>query len=157
MCLRIFKYSKTLLLYIFQDCHVTYREIEVSLDISGNSIHSILHEHLTAKKNCSCWITHNLTITQKRLVSIRQKKFLQNTTAMLQNKSMPSLQVTNHWSRRTSPKVNSSRLYESLRWTKSKKSCSHTMHFEACFFGKTGNVTTINATSNYQFWTLHKY
>ena len=36
---------------ILQDRHVTYREIETTLDISGASIHSILHEHLTVKKN----------------------------------------------------------------------------------------------------------
>ena len=33
---------------ILQDRHVTYREIETTLGISGTSIHSILHEHLTA-------------------------------------------------------------------------------------------------------------
>ena len=35
---------------ILQDCHVTYREIETTLDISGTSIHSILEEHLIVKK-----------------------------------------------------------------------------------------------------------
>ena len=38
---------------IQQDRHVTYREIETTLGISGTSIHSILHEHLTIKKVCS--------------------------------------------------------------------------------------------------------
>ena len=41
---------------ILQDRHVTYREIEVTLNISGTSIHSILHEHLAVKKICSRWI-----------------------------------------------------------------------------------------------------
>ena len=36
---------------ILQDRHMTYREIETALDINGTSIHSILHEHLTAKNN----------------------------------------------------------------------------------------------------------
>ena len=36
---------------ILQDCHVSYREIETTLGISGHSIHSILHEHLTVKNN----------------------------------------------------------------------------------------------------------
>ena len=36
---------------ILQDRHVTYREIETILSISGTTIHSILHEHLTVKKN----------------------------------------------------------------------------------------------------------
>ena len=48
---------------ILQDSHVTYREIETTLDISGTSIHSILHEHLTQKnlfeldstQNCVDW------------------------------------------------------------------------------------------------------
>ena len=33
---------------ILQDRHVTYREIEATLGISGTSIHSILHQHLTS-------------------------------------------------------------------------------------------------------------
>ena len=37
---------------ILQDCQVAYREIETILGISDTSIHSILHEHLTVKKNC---------------------------------------------------------------------------------------------------------
>ena len=35
---------------ILQDRHATYREIETTLGISGTSIHSIWHEHLTVKK-----------------------------------------------------------------------------------------------------------
>ena len=35
---------------ILQDRRVTYREIETTLGISGSSIHSIMHEHLTGKK-----------------------------------------------------------------------------------------------------------
>ena len=38
---------------ILQDRHVTYRETETTLGISGSSIHSILHEHLTVKKMAS--------------------------------------------------------------------------------------------------------
>ena len=60
---------------ILQDRHVTYREIETTLGISGTSIHSILHEHLTVKKICSRWIPHNLSIAQKNQ-SIRVAKVL---------------------------------------------------------------------------------
>ena len=35
---------------ILQDHYVTYCEIETTLGISGTSIYSILHEHLTVKK-----------------------------------------------------------------------------------------------------------
>ena len=35
---------------ILQDRHVTYREIETTFGINGITIHSILHEHLTAEK-----------------------------------------------------------------------------------------------------------
>ena len=45
---------------LMQDRHVTYREIEASLNISSTSINSILHEHLIVKKMCSRWIPHNL-------------------------------------------------------------------------------------------------
>ena len=49
-----------------QDRHVTYCEIEASLDISSTSVYSILHEHLAVKKICSRWIPRNLTIAQKK-------------------------------------------------------------------------------------------
>ena len=60
---------------ILQDHHVTYREIEATLAISGTSIHSILHEHLTVKKIFSRWIPHNLSVAQKNQ-SIRVAKRL---------------------------------------------------------------------------------
>ena len=60
---------------ILQDRRVTYREIETTLGISGNSIHSILHEHLTVKKISSRWIPHNFSIAQKNQ-SIRVAKVL---------------------------------------------------------------------------------
>ena len=47
---------------ILQDRHVTYREIETTLGISGTRIHSMLHAHLTVEKICSRWILHNLSI-----------------------------------------------------------------------------------------------
>ena len=54
---------------ILQDRHVTNREIETTLGISGTSIHSILLEHLTVKKICLRWIPHNLSIVQKKLIN----------------------------------------------------------------------------------------
>ena len=51
---------------ILQDRHVTYREITTTLGISGTSMYSILHEHLTVKKICSLGISHNLSIAQKK-------------------------------------------------------------------------------------------
>ena len=50
---------------ILQDRHVTYREIKTTIGISGASIDSILHKHLTVKKICLRWILHNLSIAQK--------------------------------------------------------------------------------------------
>ena len=58
---------------ILQDRHVTYREIETTLGISGTSIHSILHEHLTVNKICSRWIAHNLSIAQNRSCSLVER------------------------------------------------------------------------------------
>ena len=37
---------------ILQDRYVTYREIKVTLGITGTSIRSILHEYLTIEKIC---------------------------------------------------------------------------------------------------------
>ena len=62
---------------ILQDRHVTYREIETTLGISGTSIHSILHKHLTVKKICLRWIAHNLSIAQKKARVDWSKEMLQ--------------------------------------------------------------------------------
>ena len=62
---------------ILQDRHVTYREIETTLGISGTSIHSIFHKHLTVKKICSRWIPHNLSIAQKKARVDWSKEMLQ--------------------------------------------------------------------------------
>ena len=74
---------------ILQDRHVTNRKIETTLSISGTSMHSILHEHLTVKKN---WFTLDLTQlvnrAKKRLVSIGRKKSSKNTIAVLRNTSI---------------------------------------------------------------------
>ena len=62
---------------ILQDHHVIYREIEPTLGISGTSIHSILHEHLTCKIIFSRWIPHNLSITQNKARVDWSKEMLQ--------------------------------------------------------------------------------
>ena len=56
---------------ILEDRHVTYREIETTLGISG------LHEHLIVKKICSRWIPHNLSIAQKEARVDWSKEVLQ--------------------------------------------------------------------------------
>lgn len=50
---------------IYEDRHVTYREIEASLGISKTSIQKILQEELCVKKLVSRWIPHLLTEEQK--------------------------------------------------------------------------------------------
>ncbi|CAH1956285.1 unnamed protein product [Acanthoscelides obtectus] len=50
---------------IIEDRHVTYREIEASLEISKTSIQTILHEELGVRKLVSRWIPHLLTEDQK--------------------------------------------------------------------------------------------
>ena len=62
---------------ILQDRHVTQRNIKTTLGISGTSIHSILHEHLTVKKKFSRWIPHNLSIGQKKARVDWSKEMLQ--------------------------------------------------------------------------------
>ena len=67
---------------ILQDCDVTYRDIETTIGISGTSIHSILHGHLTVKQIFSRWIPHNLSIAQKNQ-SIRVTKVLRQLVQTL--------------------------------------------------------------------------
>ena len=75
---------------ILQHRHVTYREIETTLFISGTSIHSILHEHLTVQKICLRWIHTICQSLKKSFLSIGRKKCSKNTIAVLRNTSMTS-------------------------------------------------------------------
>ena len=52
---------------IEQDRHVTYFEIEATLDISATSIRKIMREHLVVRKLCARWIPHKLTNAQKKV------------------------------------------------------------------------------------------
>ena len=63
---------------IMPDRHVTYRQIEASLDISCSSIRSILHEQL-ADLICCPWMPHNLTNAQKKVRGVECcKEMLEN-------------------------------------------------------------------------------
>ncbi|GBP65178.1 Putative uncharacterized protein FLJ37770 [Eumeta japonica] len=55
------------------DRHVTGHETRLSLGIGMSRIQSILHKHLTMKKLCARWISHNLTDAQKtdRVISVQ--------------------------------------------------------------------------------------
>ncbi|KAL0829480.1 hypothetical protein ABMA28_004242 [Loxostege sticticalis] len=50
---------------IEEDRHVTYREIQATLDIGIRQIQIILHEQLGVKKLLSRWIPHSLCKEQK--------------------------------------------------------------------------------------------
>ena len=54
-------------LLIEDDPHMTYQQIECSLEISSPAIYSILHDHLKLRKLCARWVPHQLTHDQKRL------------------------------------------------------------------------------------------
>lgn len=102
---------------ILQDRHLTYRKIEASLDISGTSIQTILHEHLAVKKVCSRWIPRNLSGAQKQ-ARVDWCKDMLNTAVGLRNMSMILSQVTNCGSTRMNRKINSSRQCGSFKVNK---------------------------------------
>ena len=131
---------------------MTYREIETTLGISGTSIYSILHEHLTVKKICSRWIPHNLSIAQKgscRLVERNAPKI---------RSSMTSWQMMYRGFTRLSPKVNSSRLYGCFKMSQIQKKLRASKQVIACFFGKTGHVAIVpleqHTTVNSEWYTI---
>lgn len=55
---------------LLRDRHMTYREIEVSLDISFTSGHTFLHEHLNVRKICSHWIPNNMQIALTKVLRV---------------------------------------------------------------------------------------
>ena len=97
---------------IERDRHITYREIQASLDIDMKAIHTILHDYLSVRKLCSRWIPHNLTEEVKnRLVLNGAKKCSRNSTEVDQIWFTTSLLGTKHVSIRMSSKVNNNPLF----------------------------------------------
>jgi len=50
---------------IERDLHIIYREIQAFLGIDMKVVHTILHDHLSVRKFCKCWIPHNMTEAPK--------------------------------------------------------------------------------------------
>ena len=132
---------------IMQDRHVTYREIETSLGISMNSIHTILHEHLALKKICSRWIPHNLTIAQKKARVDWCKEMLKKYNRGASNAVYNIYTGDESWIYAYEPETKQ----QSTVWvfqdesnpTKVVRARSTSKQMVACFFGKTGHVATV--------------
>lgn len=132
---------------ILQDRHVTYREIAVSLDISGTSIHSILHEHLAVKKLCSRWIPHNLAIAQKQARVNWSQEMLKKFNRGASKHVYDIVTGDESWIYAYEPESKQ----QSTVWvfqgepnpTKVVRARSTSKQMVACFFGKTGHVLTV--------------
>lgn len=132
---------------ILQDRHVTYREIETTLGISGTSIHLILHEHLTVKKICSRWIPHNLSIAQKKARVDWSKEMLEKYDRSASKHVYDIVTGDESWIYAYEPESKQ----QSTVWvfqdepnpTKVVRARSTSKQMIACFFGKTGHVATV--------------
>ena len=145
---------------ILQGSHVTYREIETALIISGTSIHSTLNEHFTVKKIFHV-VSHTICQSlKKRLVGIGRKKCSKNTIAVLRNTSMILWQVVNRGFTLISLKVNSSRLYGCFKKSQIQQMLVAHEAFSSKWppvFHKNWTFRNRNAktTQNSQSWLVH--
>jgi histone-lysine N-methyltransferase SETMAR len=132
---------------IIQDRHVTYREIQASLNISMTPINKILHDHLAVKKICSRWIPHNLTIAQKEARVDWCKEMLQKYNHGASNAVYNICTGDESWIYAYEPETKQ----QSTVWafqdesnpTKVVRARSTSKQMVACFFGKTGHVATV--------------
>lgn len=132
---------------IMQDRHVTYREIEASLDISMTSINKILHDHLAVKKISSRWIPHNLTNGQKKARVDWCKEMLQKYNHGASNAVYNICTGDESWIYAYEPETKQ----QSTVWvfqaepnpTKVIRGRSTSKQMVACFFGITGHVATV--------------
>ena len=137
---------------ILQDRHVTYREIETTLGISGTSIHSIYRINIwLSKKICSHWIPHNLSNAPKKVLC----RLVERNAPKIQSRCFVNLRV---WARK---KIGVNCMGVS-RWAKSNRSCSRTKHFKAndCLFFPekwTCRNRSTRTTQNSKFWVLHNH
>ena len=131
---------------MLQDHHVTYRETEITLGISGTSIHQILYEHLTVKKFYGVGSHTICQSLKKRLVSIGLKKCSKNRIAVLRNTSMTSWQVMNRGFTRmsSSTAVDCMGVFKCLQ-------AKDSLFFHTC------HKRTSRATQNSQFCVVHNH
>ncbi|GFS82437.1 putative DD34D transposase [Nephila pilipes] len=132
---------------IKQDRHVTYLEIEASLDISMISINKILHEHLSVKKICSRWIPHNLTNAQKKArvdwCKEMLEKYIQGTSKAVYN----IYTCDESWIYAYEPETKQQStvwvFQDEAKPTKVVRGRSTSKQMIACFFGINGHVATV--------------
>ncbi|KAL0892671.1 hypothetical protein ABMA27_014392 [Loxostege sticticalis] len=86
---------------IEKDRHVTYREIQATLDIGMSQIQITLHEQLGVKKLFSRWIPHSLAL-------LGASELSKDSTQDPQMLYTTSYQVTNPGYMRTNPKQKTS-------------------------------------------------
>ncbi|GFU60514.1 HTH_48 domain-containing protein [Nephila pilipes] len=132
---------------IKQDRHVTYREIEASLDISMTSINKILHEHLSVKKICSRWIPHNLTNAQKKArvdwCKEMLEKYIQGTSKAVYNIYTGDESWIYSYEPETKQQSTVWVFQDEAKPTKVVRGRSTSKQMIACFFGINGHVATV--------------
>ena len=146
---------------LLQDRHVTYHEIETTLGISGTSILSILHEHLTAKKICSRWIRHNLSIAQKKAGGDWSKEVLQKYDRGDSKHVYDILTGDESWISAYDPISKQQSIVwvfqDKLNPTKVARAGSTFKQLITCFWGKTGHVAIVpleqRTTVNSEWYT----
>ncbi|GFT62367.1 hypothetical protein NPIL_589351 [Nephila pilipes] len=132
---------------IKQDRHVTYREIEASLDISMTSINKILHEHLSVRKICSRWIPHNLTNAQKKArvdwCKEMLEKYIQGTSKAVYNIYTGDESWIYAYEPETKQQSTVWVFQDEAKPTKVVRGRSTSKQMIACFFGINGHVATV--------------
>ncbi|GFT74146.1 HTH_48 domain-containing protein [Nephila pilipes] len=132
---------------IKQDRHVTYREIEASLDISMTSINKILHDYLSVKKICSRWIPHNLTNAQKKArvdwCKEMLEKYIQGTSKAVYNIYTGDESWIYAYEPETKQQSTVWVFQDEAKPTKVVRGRSTSKQMIACFFGINGHVATV--------------
>lgn len=132
---------------ILEDRHVTYREIEALLGISGTTIQKILHEALGVRKLVCRWIPHLLSDDHKAARVRWCKKTLQRFNRGESNHVYKIISGDESWIYAYDPDSKQ----QSTIWvfqdepkpTKVIRSRSTSKKMVATFVGKTGHVATI--------------
>ena len=132
---------------IEQDRHVTYCEIEATLDISTTRIQKILHEHLMVRKLCARWIPHKLTDAQKQVRVDWCHQMLEKFAGGASKSVYYIVTGDESWIYAYEPETKNQSsvwVFENEEYpTKVVRSRSTSKQMVACFFTKTGHVATM--------------
>ena len=132
---------------VIEDPHISYREIETTIEIGSTGINTILDEYLQVKKLCARWVPQGLTQEKKAArvdwCHTMLKKFKNGKAKDVYNIVTDDGTWLYYYEPETKRQSTVCRFPDDEPRTKVRKSRSGRIKIIVSFFSITGNLTTV--------------